>query len=73
MSGSCVSINGECGPADGQKLDELPTAESELCNRGTATNITTTSTGWTWTCEGSNGGSDASCQASLSRGFIEVP
>ncbi len=66
-------INGSCGPANGQKLIEFPSEESQLCNRGNVKNITTTSSGWEWDCEGLYGGTTAHCSATSSRGFIEVP
>ena len=55
-------INGECGPADGGTFPSAPT--TNLCSAGTPSAVTGSGP-WTWTCEGLNGGSDASCSANL--------
>ena len=63
-------VNGSCGTAsdeDGGPLSpSMPT--SGLCATGSPTSITTTGGGaalyvWYWSCNGSNGGSSASCHA----------
>ncbi|MDE2027619.1 MAG: hypothetical protein KGK03_01805 [Candidatus Omnitrophica bacterium] len=50
---ACVTtkINGACGTTEGS------------CTAGTAGSITTTNSTYTWTCQGSGGGSNASCCA----------
>ncbi len=61
-------VSGVCGSANGAHYTSVPT--SGLCSSGTQSVVTTqsgvTSSGasytyWSWTCAGSNGGSDASC------------
>jgi hypothetical protein len=49
VSGNNNPINGMCGPSHW------------LCSGGTSTNNATGSTSWTWSCQGSNGGSTALC------------
>ena len=56
-----LEINGACGPANGTVEIEPTTG---FCNAGTASQITGDGP-WSWTCTGSNGGSLASCTASL--------
>jgi len=55
-------INGSCGGANGQTLDNAPS--SGLCSLGTASSVSGFGP-WYWSCSGSNGGSTASCSASL--------
>lgn len=50
-------VNGTCGNSNGQSL--LSTPSTGLCLTGTSTAITGTGP-WSWTCKGSNGGSDSS-------------
>ena len=51
---SCVQvINGSCG------------ATHYNCNSGTSVNQVAGATNWTWTCQGSNGGSNASCSEAV--------
>ncbi|MDD5569486.1 MAG: polysaccharide deacetylase family protein, partial [Candidatus Pacebacteria bacterium] len=52
--------NGLCGSANGQSFTSAPT--SNLCASGTASAISGTGP-WTWTCNGSTGGTNASCSA----------
>jgi hypothetical protein len=54
-------IDGRCGPANGTATSSAPT--TNLCSAGSASSITTTTTNYTWTCNGSNGGRDDSCSA----------
>lgn len=58
-----VAINGACGSSNGQTLSSAPT--SGLCSTGTASAVSTGSS-YTWSCAGSNGGSTASCSATIS-------
>jgi len=53
-------INGACGSANGTYLAATPT--SNLCSAGTATSVAGNGP-WTWTCTGSNGGTNAACAA----------
>jgi len=55
-------VNGVCGPANGETFTCVPT--SGLCTSGTVTDVDITSTGWTWRCTGSYGGTTATCSAS---------
>lgn len=61
MTASCFAfhqaVNGTCGPANGQSYTTPPT--SGLCSTGTPS----TSGAWAWSCQGSYGGSSASCSA----------
>lgn len=58
--GSNPAVNGECGNSNGGTFTESPS--TGLCTAGTATAVAGSGP-WTWTCQGSNGGSDASCSA----------
>ena len=54
--------NGTCGTSNGLYFTTVPTAN--LCSSGTIG--ATSGTGpWSWTCSGTNGGSDAACSANL--------
>jgi hypothetical protein len=53
-------INGVCGSSNGQSFSTKPT--TNLCSTGTASSVTGTGP-WNWTCNGSNGGTNASCSA----------
>jgi len=55
-------VNGQCGSSNGAVLSSAPT--SGFCNAGTYSGLSGTGP-WTWTCNGQNNGSTASCQASL--------
>lgn len=61
--------NGACGSALGQPTLAAPSAN--LCSAGTASALTGAASGWTWTCDGSNGGAQASCQAP--KGYTVTP
>ena len=54
------AVNGECGSSSGVYTNVEPT--SGLCNAGTATAVSGTGP-WTWSCDGTNGGTNASCEA----------
>ena len=54
------SVNGECGTANGSSDATDPT--TNLCSAGTASAVMGTGP-WSWSCEGSNGGSTAQCSA----------
>ena len=61
--------NGACGSALGQPTLAAPSAN--LCSAGTASALTGDASGWTWTCDGSIGGAQASCQAP--KGYTVTP
>ncbi|MBI4086698.1 hypothetical protein HY416_01815 [Candidatus Kaiserbacteria bacterium] len=50
---SCGPVNGACRPE--------PDTHYECAPGSTSANNVVSSTGWTWTCNGSNGGTSASC------------
>ena len=56
-----TAVNGACGAAHGTSLTAAPTIN--LCLTGTPSSVTGSGP-WSWTCQGSGGGSTASCQAS---------
>lgn len=53
-------VDGTCGTSQGESFDAAPA--SGLCSAGTASTVSGSGP-WTWTCEGSNGGANASCSA----------
>ncbi len=53
-----------CGSANGVAVSSAPT--TNLCSSGTASFVTGTGP-WSWTCTGSNGGTDVSCSAPKSQ------
>src|SRR3984893_16829883 len=57
---SASPVNGVCGSANGVAVSTAPTGN--LCTAGTATTVSGTGP-WTWACNGSNGGANASCSA----------
>lgn len=54
-----MPVNGVCGSDNGKTLSTVPT---NLCTSGTASAVLGSGP-WSWTCQGSNGGSNASCSA----------
>jgi len=56
------AVNGSCGTSNGATLTAAPT--TNLCTLGTASAVSGSGP-WSWTCAGSNGGTTASCSASL--------
>jgi len=54
-----VPVNGVCGSDNGQTLVSTPT---NLCSAGAASAVNGTGP-WSWSCNGSNGGTTASCAA----------
>ncbi|NVN92405.1 MAG: hypothetical protein HXX11_17645 [Desulfuromonadales bacterium] len=63
-------VNGSCGGSNGLSLSSAPT--TNLCTQGTASSVSGSGP-WSWTCNGSNGGSASSCSASLaSSGTVTV-
>ena len=55
------ALNGSCGPANNVATSFVPAA-SQLCTLGTASAVLSSSP-WTWSCNGSVGGTNASCSA----------
>lgn len=53
-------VNGACGTANGTFVATAPT--TDLCSTGTASAVGGTGP-WNWTCDGSGGGTTASCSA----------
>lgn len=60
------AVNGACGAAHGGTYLNPPS--TNLCSSGTATSVTTNPTTYTWTCNGSGGGTNAPCTANRSSG-----
>jgi hypothetical protein len=56
-----IPVNALCGSASGQTYSGSPT--SNLCAPGTPGSVTTNPNTYDWTCYGSGGGSDLTCQA----------
>jgi hypothetical protein len=61
-----AAINGVCGPANGVPSATAPTAG--LCSAGNATPVSLNGTTWSWTCQGTNGGTTAPCSAAVQTG-----
>ncbi|MEI6209607.1 MAG: FG-GAP-like repeat-containing protein [Desulfuromonadales bacterium] len=59
---AAVVTDGVCGSSNGASFTVAPTAS--LCSSGTASALTGSGP-WGWTCAGLNGGTTASCSASL--------
>ncbi|MFA5296278.1 MAG: DUF2341 domain-containing protein [Methanoregulaceae archaeon] len=55
-------VNGSCGTANGQSSYFPP--QTNLCATGTASSVAINPTTFTWTCNGSGGGTTASCSSS---------
>ena len=62
-----IPVNGACGTADGVAISSAPTAD--LCGAGTASAVTATGL-WSWSCDGSDGGTSVSCSAPL---LVPIP
>lgn len=56
-----VSVNGACGLANGVPSRSMPAAN--LCSAGNASLVTQVGDTWQWSCNGINGGTNASCSA----------
>lgn len=54
-------VNGACGTA--HNTFSLTAPATNLCAAGTASAVTTLTSSYTWTCSGSGGGTNSSCQA----------
>lgn len=62
---SAPPVNGVCGTSNNLAFTAAPT--TGLCSVGSASSVTGSGP-WNWTCAGSNGGTTASCSATLSTG-----
>ena len=62
-------IDGQCGSANGTPVSAAPS--SELCAVGAASAVNGSGP-WTWTCAGSNGGTDANCSAPVTCGGTNI-
>ena len=60
VTGQTCSVNGACGTANSTPVASAPT--SNLCSQGTTTAVSGTGP-WAWSCNGLNGGTNASCGA----------
>lgn len=56
-----VPVNGACGAANG--VPSLVAPSANLCSAGTASAVASGTSSFTWSCDGSGGGSSASCAA----------
>jgi uncharacterized repeat protein (TIGR02543 family) len=57
------AVNGACGSDNGLTL--AATAPTNLCTAGTPSAVTGSGHPWNWSCDGSSGGTNASCSASI--------
>lgn len=67
LSLSCSAlppVNGTCGSSSGTALVTAPT--ENLCLNGTSSTVTGSGP-WSWTCNGTNGGTNASCSAEVKK------
>jgi uncharacterized membrane protein len=59
-------INGACGTDSGGKFTSLSSSDPNLCSEGTVSAFTSSTSGWTWSCNGSNRGTNATtCSAGV--------
>jgi chitodextrinase len=54
-------VDGTCGTANGGSFTIAPS--TGLCSKGSSGIVATSTTGWTWTCAGYNGGATDNCSA----------
>lgn len=66
-----ASVDGSCGSAHGGTALWTSTPASNLCSAGTASSVTGATSTWTWSCDSTNGGASALCQAP--RGYTVTP
>jgi prepilin-type N-terminal cleavage/methylation domain-containing protein len=57
-----VPANGTCGSSNGANLSSIPS--TNLCTNGTPSTVSGSGP-WTWTCNGTNTGTNANCSANL--------
>lgn len=64
-----IPVDGACGSDDGQTLTDTP---GNLCTTGAASTVTSGTTSYTWTCDGTNGSVvDDACSAT--RNYLVTP
>lgn len=63
-------VNGACGSSQAKTFDTAPT--QNLCLTGTPTVVGYTDGKWVWSCNGSPGGSTASCWANITQIGLSV-
>ncbi len=59
---SIIAVNGVCGSSNGGAFTSAPT--TNLCSAGTSTTVSGSGP-WSWTCQGMDGGTNASCSANV--------
>lgn len=57
-------VNGVCGSVNGQTTSIITATSANLCSEGTVSAFSGTGP-WTWSCLGANGGTTATCGASV--------
>lgn len=62
----CTAENGSCGTSNGGTFPNATPPSTNLCGAGAATAVTTNPSTYTWSCNGSGGGTNASCSATRS-------
>jgi len=70
-----AAIYGQCGAANGNSYATAASVNAAgLCNAGTASPTSVTDPGpWGWECDGTNGGTNAGCSASLLASYCALP
>lgn len=63
-------VNGACGASNGQTFTVVPS--TNLCSPDVVVSLLPTATGWNWICQGTNGGTDANCSASIQTYLFEA-
>ncbi|HCC05036.1 TPA: hypothetical protein DEP58_01880, partial [Patescibacteria group bacterium] len=66
VPGTTATVNGACGSANGQSFSTLTSTSPNLCSAGTVGSFSGTGP-WSWRCNSTNGGTYASCSATLSQ------
>ena len=70
LTAVAAPVDGACGSAHGVVTVAAPDA-ANLCSAGAASALTGDASGWAWKCDGSNGGTQAACQAP--KGYTVTP
>jgi hypothetical protein len=58
-----VRVNGFCGDNNGGSFATLSSSNPGNCSSGTVASFSSNGSGWTWSCDGEKGGTNASCSA----------
>jgi len=66
VPGTTSVVNGACGSANGQSFSTLTSTSPNLCSAGTVGSFSGTGP-WSWRCNSTNGGTYATCSATLSQ------